>query len=462
VFDRSLAEAVAVLVDADPERLRPAPASSLRLTQKRFVEHLQDMVAAVDAADARSLPHSALARWCGIGDGTCRGVLSRHPLIPQLQPVRAAIELKSQLSGRPRLGVIKLYAGVHDTQRMIRGVHARPKSNKARQLHLEFVVVTDDGRTVLVSNERYGVGDVLYDELHKTGSDAVRAERDRGVEATELLMDTYRQAIAGELQRRWGFHRTGSVPYTVEAHIDALVGDAVRSAELIGAGDLYEGLPIVGGQLVAATRDGAVPDDPEVPLVGHDPAAVERLLELGVQPVLDLNLVAANERRAITDLPYSVLLPRADGALIPHDGPALANAAADARRATQVERSELAVRSSTKLGVSYVDGKLDLPAAGRQSVRVYYRASLPIPHNFHLAPGVTNRPDRHRRALAAVVSDGTDLHTGDRALMRTVQATCARKGAFDPGGERANPTESLAAIAHLAADRELHRSQSEI
>jgi hypothetical protein len=65
--------------------------------------------------------------------------------------------------------------------------------------------------------------------------------------------------------------------------------------------------------------------------------------------------------------------------------------------------------------------------------------------------------EAHRRALDALVADSTSLYRPQTGAMSIVAKVCAAKGAYDPGGEKAWPTESLATLSRLAADRELHR-----
>ena len=130
--------------------------------------------------------------------------------------------------------------------------------------------------------------------------------------------------------------------------------------------------------------------------------------------------------------------------------------ASDAHRAEQVPREELGLAPAAPLSVNYVDGEVDLPS-GPRAVRVFYRAGLGIPHNLYLATLEPENVDAHRRALAAVVADSTALYRPQTGQMTVIEKVCAKKGAFDPGGERAWPTESLGSIGRLAADRELYR-----
>src|ERR1700733_8560638 len=153
-YDAWLAEAVEVLLDEDPHLLDPPDGFSDRLARDKFIEYLTQLVRETDARDNRKLNAPVLARWVGCADSTIRGILGRHPLIPRVQAVRAALELQHLGSDSAMTGVIKVFAGTHKTTSSVRGVHRpSPTSREGRQMHLEFVVITAGGRAILVSTE---------------------------------------------------------------------------------------------------------------------------------------------------------------------------------------------------------------------------------------------------------------------------------------------------------------------
>lgn len=454
-FDEQLAEAVYVVLNDGPELLEPPPNSSLRLTRETFIEHLTRMVGQVDAHDNRKLPVPPLAEWCAIKPPTARAILGRHPLIPRVQPVRAALELRANQPDRALTVVIKVFAGIHDTTMVRRGVHRpKPSSKAGRQMHLALVAITGAGRAILVNTERFAVGDVTWDSMRAAGIDAVAASRSEGIVDAGLLRERWANAIAGYQLGNWGEHTTGRPPQTVAEHVGALVGEAIRGAILVGAADLYEQVPVLGGQLITATKTGMLPDEPIASMVSYDLAAVEQLCNLGLMPALNLDAVETTGWQPRSEIPFTVKLARADGEAAPHGGPELLALISDPNRATPVPREQLGLRS-LMLAVNDVDGEIDLPS-GPCAVRIFYRAGL-VPHALYLVPMVPGDAKTHERAIKAIVLESTHLHTGPAALMTAVRDTCERKGAFDPGGERAAPTESLTTIAQLAADRELHR-----
>ena len=459
-YDSSIERAIELLVDANADLLAEPHDSSFRLKRVTFASHITNLVRETDRRDHRKLPLEQLAKWCGIQSTPMRGLMGRHPLVPRIQPVRAALELQDARSGVPRAGIIKVFGGTRNTTILGRGIHRSENATTGRQLHLEFVVITDEGRSILVNTERYAFGDVTWDAARAAATAAIGKARAEGITSSALLGERWRHAIATHQRETWGEHATGRSPETVAEHIRALLGAALEAAELVGVPDLYSDLPIVGGQLVAATKAGMLPSPPLTSLISHDIASIEQLIEFGVLPVLDLNAVDGTALRGMDEVPFTIKLPRADGEAAPHKGHELLALLSDPQRATPVPREELDVRDSLGIAVTYVDGEIDL-VSGPRSVRVYYRASRTVPHSLYLVPMVPGDIDTHRTALAAIVLDSTSLHMGPQAPIAILRDTCERKGAFDPGGEGAIPAEGLATIARLAADRELHRKFSE-
>jgi hypothetical protein len=457
-YDATLAGAVGVILDEDESLLETSSYFSQRLSPEAFIDHLVDMVRLADGGDSGKINAPLLGRGLLVSDTTARAILDRHPLIPRVQAVRAALELSNGKSNAPLVGIIRVFAGVHPTTMKVRGVHrSKPTSRTGRQLHLEFAVVTEAGRVVLVNTERYAVADATWEEMRAAGKEAVEAARAEGIADAGLLRERWDGATVGFQRRTWDERAMWPIPQTVAEHVGALVEGATRAAALVGAPDLSRCLPVVGGQLVASTKAGMLPAEPVASLVSHDVGAVDQLMQLGVMPVLDLNGLDGVDLRAMNEVPFTVKLARADGEVAPHRGPELLAQISDPSRATPVERDRLGVRSPFALAVSYVDGEVDLPG-GPCAVRVYYRAGYRVPHSVYLVPMVPGDIDTHIEAVRAIVFDSTSLHGATDGLMGRIRESCERKGAFDPGGERASPTECLATIARLAADRELHRS----
>jgi hypothetical protein len=456
-YDGLLQEALRVIVDDDPDALEgTGDYYSHRFTLSTFTEHFQRMVDEIDDREHRKLPIRALADWSGIADTTARSILSRHRLILRAQPVRAALDLREH-AGSPRALVIKVFAGVHNNTMVRRGIHrARPTAGAGRQMHLELVAITAGGRPVLVSTERFAVRDVTWHDMRAAGEHAVATAQESGIADPALIHSRYEEAIARYQLEKWGEHVTGRSPRTVAAHVSALLDGAIEASKLIGAPDLYQDVPVIGGQLVAATRAGSIPAEPQASLVSHDLVAVERLAEVGLLPALDLNAAQGTTHTAMSEIPFTIKLSGSDGEELACSGEQLLSRVSDTGRSEGVPVEELRVDSPGKLAVRYLDGEVDLPG-GPSAVRIFYRAGLAVPHSLYLVLMVPGDERTHQRALDAIVLDSTVLHAGPEAPMRALRQICESKGAFDPGGERADTAEGLATIARLAADRKLHR-----
>jgi len=292
-YDQWLSTAVEMLREDAPDLISAPEHFDSPLTPQRLVAHLLEMVRSVDDRNPGALKVPALASpFLPFGLTQARAVLGRHPLIPRMLPVRAALEARDA-GYDPLALVIKLYASTRTTTLAIRGVHrTRPNNPRSgRQLHLELVLITHQGRTILVNTERFGVDDVVAGEIRRARRNAVRRIQDEGVRAQALIDEHGDEAVTRWFAENWGEHQIGAVPLTLVDHVEALLAGAVDAARLIGAPGLYEGVPVVGGQLRVSGRSVALPVRPLVPLVGHDIASVDRMVCQGVMPTLDLNWV---------------------------------------------------------------------------------------------------------------------------------------------------------------------------
>jgi hypothetical protein len=456
-YDGLLRKALKTIIDEDPDLLESTgDYYSHRLTLSTFTDHLQRMVEEVDARDHGKVPLRALADWCGISSTTTRAILSRHALIVRAQPVRAALDLQDRRSPLRAL-VIKVFAGRHNTTMVRRGIHrAKPTARAGRQMHLELIAVTADDRPMLVGTERFAVRDVTWKEMRAAGELAVATARESGIADPALLNSRYEEAIIAYQLESWGEHVSGRPPRTVPAHVSALLDGAMDAAKLIGAPELYQDVPVIGGQLVATTRAGTLPAEVQASLVSHDLVAIERLVEVGVLPALDLNAAQGATHMAMSEIPFAIKLSGPGGLELACSGEELLSRVSDVSRSEGVPPEDLRLGSPGKLAVRYLDGEIDLPA-GPSAVRIFYRAGLAVPHGLYLVLMVPGDERTHQRALDAIVLDSTVLHTGPDAPMRAVRQVCEVKGAFDPGGERADTAEGLATVGRLAAGRKLHR-----
>jgi hypothetical protein len=453
-FDDSIRAAVSALLEDLPDLLEP-PSDFLETTlePETFTDRLINLVRVADASNLGQLKAPELASHARLSTPFVRAILGRHPLIPRVVATRAAIEV-CQEGHEPLTLVLKLFASQKSTTKAIRGVHRATPGGPGRHVHLDLVLITRQGRAVMVHSERFGFGDVIADKLA-----AVRDESD--LESVELhIKGSLRKERADEtvaqwLAKHWGDHASGAVPLTVLQHVEAVFGLAIDGAKLAGVPKLYQGVPLVGGQLVAARRSLSLPASTTTPLVGHDVASVDRLVRFGIMPTLDLNMPAATHPRSVSDLPYTFRRASANGQSETLTGNDLLRLMSDSATSTQVPPRWLGLTPGSPLEVSYLDAQLDLPS-GAQPVRIFFRQGFG-PHNLYLTVMQPEDGEAHRQALAAVVADSTSLYDSRNGTMTSVEKVCAKKGAYEPGGLKASPMESLAAIGRLAADRELHR-----
>jgi hypothetical protein len=457
-YDRTIARAVELLVQSNPELRDGPPNTGFRAPLEVVTKHLVAMVTAVDRHDLGKLPHLKLAEWLELHDSTVRALLGRHPLIPRIQPTRAALELANAEAGQIRAGVVKVYAGGVPTTVTMRGVH-QVRKDCGFQLHLELVVLTDRGRTVLVNTERFAVADSMHQQAldYATGKSGTRLgpSGQREPAASGL----YAERVAEYYAEHWGRHSTGRLPQTIRDHVRSLVGGAKLGADLAGVPNLYDGMPILGGQLVTSTKAGPLPRAANVSLLSHDMPSVECLLDLGVFPILDLNYVDNEPGGRLVHLQVPMLLPDGAGSLVAQEGEQI-RAVTESDHAQKVPRADLPLSPSERLNVAvtYVDGELDLSGTARP-LRVYCVVSLRVPNSLYLVLMDPSDDATHRCVLPLILEDSLTLHAPN-GPMEAARLMSRRKGAYDPGGKKADTTESLGAIARLAADRALHREQS--